>query len=107
MLCLGPPRVNITAKLRRGRRGDARILVGNAHRKGRVKRGGHLRPVDLEGDALEAPRRDERLLALDEALGHFAAIEPTKAELLKLHAFGLSLAASAEVMGISPTTADR
>jgi RNA polymerase sigma factor (TIGR02999 family) len=85
-----------------------RILVENARRKGRAKRGGHLRRVELEGDVLEAPRRDERLLAMDEALERFAAIEPAKAELLKLHAFGgLSLAAAAEVLGISPTTADR
>ena len=85
-----------------------RILVENARRKHRAKRGGKLRRVELEGDALEAPRRDERLLALDEALERFAAIEPAKAELLKLHSFGgLSLAAAAELLGISPTTADR
>ncbi len=85
-----------------------RILVENARRKHRAKRGGKLRRVELEGDALEAPRRDERVLALDEALERFAAIEPAKAELLKLHSFGgLSLAAAAELTGISPTTADR
>ena len=85
-----------------------RILVENARRKGRAKRGGRLRRVELDGDALEAPRRDDRLLALDEALERFAAIEPAKAELLKLHSFGgLSLAVAAEVLGISPTTADR
>jgi RNA polymerase sigma factor (TIGR02999 family) len=85
-----------------------RILVENARRKRRAKRGGGLRRVELEGDALAAPRRDERLLALDEALERFAAIEPARAELLKLHSFaGLSLAAAAEVLGISPTTADR
>ncbi len=58
-----------------------RILVENARRKGRAKRGGRRHRVELEGDALEAPRRDERLLAMDEALGRFAAIEPAKAEL--------------------------
>jgi RNA polymerase sigma factor (TIGR02999 family) len=85
-----------------------RILVENARRKHRAKRGGKLRRVDLEGDALEAPQRDERVLALDEALERFAAIEPAKAELLKLHSFGgLGLAEAAEVLGISPTTADR
>jgi RNA polymerase sigma factor (TIGR02999 family) len=85
-----------------------RILVENARRKGRAKRGGRLRRVDLDGDALEAPRRDDRLLALDEALDRFAALQPAKAELLKLHWFGgLSLAAAAEVLGISATTADR
>jgi RNA polymerase sigma factor (TIGR02999 family) len=85
-----------------------RILVENARRKGRAKRGGRLRRVDLDSDAVEAPRRDDRLLALDAALERFAAIEPAKAELLKLHSFGgLSLAAAAEVLSISPTTADR
>jgi RNA polymerase sigma factor (TIGR02999 family) len=85
-----------------------RILVENARRKGRAKRGGRRRRVELEGDALGVPRRDERLLALDEALERFAAIEPAKAELLKLHSFGgLSLDAAAEVLGISPSTADR
>ncbi len=85
-----------------------RILVENARRKHRAKRGGKLRRVELEGDALEAPPRDQRVLALDEALERFAAIEPAKAELLKLHSFGgLSLAAAAELVGISPTTADR
>ena len=85
-----------------------RILVENGRRKGRAKRGGRLHRVELEGSALEAPQRDDRLLAMDEALERFAAIEPAKAELLKLHAFGgFSLAASAEVLGISPTTADR
>jgi RNA polymerase sigma factor (TIGR02999 family) len=85
-----------------------RILVENARRKHRAKRGGKLRRVALEGDALAAPRRGERLLALDEALERVAAIEPAKAQLLKLHSFGgLSLAAAAEVLGISPTTADR
>ena len=45
---------------------------------------------------------------MDEALGRFAVVEPAKAELLKLHTFaGLSLDAAAEVLGISPTTADR
>jgi DNA-directed RNA polymerase specialized sigma24 family protein len=55
-----------------------------------------------------APRRDDRLLARDEALERSAAIEPCKAELLELRSFGgLGLAAASEVLGISPTTADR
>ncbi len=85
-----------------------RILVENARRKGRAERGGRPRRVKLEDDLLESPHRDERLLAMNEALDRFAVLEPAKAELLKLHAFGgFTLAAAAEVMGISPTTADR
>ena len=85
-----------------------RILVENARRKGRQKRGGQRHRLDLDADALAAPENDERLLALDEALERFAALEPAKAELLKLRWFaGMSLDAAAAVLGISPSTADR
>jgi RNA polymerase sigma factor (TIGR02999 family) len=85
-----------------------RILVENARRKQRVKRGGHLERIDLEPESLAAPECDERLLALNEALTRFAVLEPKKAELMKLHSFaGLSLDAAASVLGISPATADR
>jgi RNA polymerase sigma factor (TIGR02999 family) len=85
-----------------------RILVENARRKQRVKRGGHLERLDLEPEALAAPECDERLVALDEALTRFAVLEPKKAELIKLHSFaGLSLDAAADVLGISAATADR
>jgi RNA polymerase sigma factor (TIGR02999 family) len=85
-----------------------RILVESARRKGRAKRGGDLRRVDLDGEMLVAPLRDERLLALDEALEHFETIEPEKAALLKLRSFaGMSLDKAAALLNISPTTADR
>jgi RNA polymerase sigma factor (TIGR02999 family) len=85
-----------------------RILIENARRKRRAKRGGDLQRIDLDADFLANPDRDERLVALDEALERFAAIAPEKAELLKLRAFaGMSLDAAAAVLGISPTTADR
>ena len=85
-----------------------RILVENARRKRRQKRGGHLGRLDLEPDALAVPEDEERLMALDEALSRLAALEPDKAELVKLRAFaGLTLDAAAAVLGISPATADR
>ncbi|HEY1377708.1 MAG TPA: ECF-type sigma factor [Gemmataceae bacterium] len=85
-----------------------RILVETARRKGRAKRGGDRRRIDLDADALPAPEPDDQLLALDETLERFARLEPAKAELVKLRAFaGLSADAAAEVLGISPTTADR
>lgn len=85
-----------------------RILVENARRKGRLKRGGDLQRLDLDDNALAVTENHDRLVALDEALERFAALEPAKAELLKLHRFaGLSLAAAAAVLGISPSTADR
>jgi RNA polymerase sigma factor (TIGR02999 family) len=85
-----------------------RILVENARRKRRQKRGGDRQRIDLDADRLVAPERDERLLALDEALERFAVLEPEKAELLNLRSFaGLSLDAAAALLGISPSTADR
>ena len=85
-----------------------RILVENARRKLRRKRGGKLQRIELDADDLVAPEREDRLLALDEALERFAEIEPAKAELVKLRWFGgLSLDAAASLVGISPSTADR
>src|SRR5262249_58454221 len=80
----------------------------NARRKRRQKRGGDRSRVDLDAVVLAEPETDERLLALDEALDRFTALEPAKAELLKLRTFaGLSLDAAAALLGISPSTADR
>lgn len=85
-----------------------RILVEAARRKGREKRGGGRERLDLELNELAATAADERLLALDEALTRFAAIEPAKAELVKLRWFaGMSLDKAAAVLRIAPATADR
>ena len=47
------------------------------------------------------------LLALDEALTRLAALNPVRAELVKLRFFaGLTTAQAAGVLGISPSTAD-
>ena len=85
-----------------------RILVESARRKGCRKRGGDLHRVELDAEILAAPEGDERLIALDEALDRFAAVEPQKAELVKLRSFGgLSLDEAAKVLEITPSTADR
>ena len=85
-----------------------RILVENARRKQRQKRGGTLQRVELDDVEVVAPETDTRLLALNEALDRFAEVEPAKAELVKLRWFGgLSLDAAAELLDISPSTADR
>ena len=57
---------------------------------------------------MAAPEPDEELLALDEALQKLAAMDPEKARLVELRYFaGLTGEQAAEVLGISPTTADR
>jgi RNA polymerase sigma factor (TIGR02999 family) len=83
-----------------------RILIDNARRKQTHKRGGGVQRQPLEEAA--APEPDEDLLALDLALKKLAAIDPAKAQLVELRYFaGLTGDQAAQVLGISPTTADR
>jgi len=83
-----------------------RILIDSARRKRAQKRGGGLQRQPL--DAIAAPEPDADLVALDEALEKLAAQDPLKARLVELRYFaGLTGAQAAEVLGISPTTADR
>jgi len=85
-----------------------RILVENARRRGRQKRGGHLCRSELPEAELRAPTEADDLLALDDALSQFQAKEPEKAELVTLRYFaGLTLEEAAEMMGVSRATASR
>jgi RNA polymerase sigma factor (TIGR02999 family) len=85
-----------------------RILVENARRKKRLKRGGECSRQDLELSHVSALEPREDLLALDEALTRLAVTDGTAAELVQLRYFaGLSLPETAQTLGISPRTADR
>jgi RNA polymerase sigma factor (TIGR02999 family) len=85
-----------------------RILVENARRRHRVKRGGNRARVALEKAQPTAPETDDDLLALDEALEQLAKKDPIKAQLVQLRVFaGLTVVQAAEVLGLSTTTADR
>jgi RNA polymerase sigma factor (TIGR02999 family) len=83
-----------------------RILIDNARRKRAAKHGGGLQRQPLE--AVAAPEPDEDLLALDQALEKLAGEDPIKARLVELRYFaGLTGEQAAEILDISPTTADR
>lgn len=85
-----------------------RILIDNARRKHRLKRGGELIRVDLEEAIHSLPEPAEDLLALDEALTKFAGVHPREAELVQLLYFGgLTLPEAAHTLGVSPRTAGR
>lgn len=85
-----------------------RILVENARRRGRAKRGGGLKRVDLDPAQLTVAEPPDDLLALDEALEALAAKHPDKAELVKLRYFaGLTIEQAAEALGTSVRTAGR
>jgi RNA polymerase sigma factor (TIGR02999 family) len=83
------------------------ILVQNARRRSRVKHGGGRTRFDVEDLEIAAPERSEDLLALDEALAQLAVADPQAAELVKLRYFaGCTVRQAAEVLGVSPRTAD-
>ncbi len=85
-----------------------RILVENARRKKRLKRGGNLERVDVDEVNLSAPLRDDELLELDEALTRFTQSDPQAAEFVKVHYFvGLTQEQVAREMGVSLSTVER
>ncbi|MFC1795055.1 ECF-type sigma factor [Planctomycetota bacterium] len=85
-----------------------RILIDNARRKQRLKRGGGQEKLGLE-DAeitIEAPSGD--IVALDEALAKLASTDKEKADLVKLRYFaGLTLEQAADILGLSKSMAKR
>ena len=85
-----------------------RILIENARRKQRQKRGGGVERVDIEQIQLAEPLPSTDLLALDEALTELARRDPPAAELVQLRFFaGLTQQQAADLLGISPRTAAR
>jgi RNA polymerase sigma factor (TIGR02999 family) len=85
-----------------------RILIMNARGRSAAKRGGGCERIELDLALLPGAERDERLLALDEALTRLEQQHPERAQLVKLRFFaGLTIAEAAAAMGISDTTADR
>ncbi len=85
-----------------------RILVENARKKGRQRRGGDRQRVDLEEVHLSISAPVEELLQIDEALERLGAEDHVAAQLVKLRYFvGLSVEESAESLGMSRATAYR
>jgi RNA polymerase sigma factor (TIGR02999 family) len=85
-----------------------RILIENARRKQRTKRGGDLRRRPLHDLAIAVGNPPEELLELDAALNRLAQNHPDRAELVKLRCFaGLTNKEAAKVLEISASTADR
>lgn len=85
-----------------------RILIDRARRKRRQRRGSGAEHLDVDGLEIASPAPDDQLLALNDALDRFAALEPQQAELVKLRYFvGLKIGEAADVLGISEATAKR
>jgi RNA polymerase sigma factor (TIGR02999 family) len=85
-----------------------RILIEQARKRGRLKRGGDRRRLDLDDLHLTVAEVADELISLDEALSELAQKHPEKAALVKLRYFaGLTVADAAQALGISTSTADR
>ena len=85
-----------------------RILVDNARRKKRLKHGGNRARVELGDVPMVASQVREDLLALDAALDKLKQVDGTAAELVQLRYFaGLTVTEAADILDISPRTADR
>jgi RNA polymerase sigma factor (TIGR02999 family) len=85
-----------------------RIMIDRARRHRRARHGGGRERTSLSNLEIAAEAPAEQLLALDEALDRFAAIDPVKAELVKLRYFaGLGEEDAAAALGISRATASR
>jgi RNA polymerase sigma factor (TIGR02999 family) len=88
-----------------------RILIDRARRRRALRHGGdrvRVEAEELERVASFDPAGDDQLLAVHEVLDQFAAVEPRKAEMVKLRYFvGLSLQETAQALGIPFGTAKR
>jgi RNA polymerase sigma factor (TIGR02999 family) len=85
-----------------------RILVENARRKSRLRRGGGQVRVDIESLDLAAATPDEKVLLINEALEELRKEDPEKAHIVVMKFFGgLTNQEVAENLGVTERTVER
>jgi len=84
-----------------------RILIDRARRRLAAKRGSGAEALDVDEVEIPSPAADDdALLRVNEALEKFMAIDPRKAELVKLRYFvGMDFEETAAALGIAVPTA--
>jgi RNA polymerase sigma factor (TIGR02999 family) len=84
------------------------IIVEQARKHARLKRGGGRKRITLDEAVLATADQSEDLLALDEALVRLERSDAASAEVVMLRFFaGLTPPDTARALGVSPATADR
>lgn len=87
---------------------DAARARASAKRGGQVKRVNHSSAFNLDEIPDVSSARDRELVAIDDALGVLAEMDPRKARVIELRFFGgLSVEETAEVLKISPQSVMR
>ncbi len=85
-----------------------RILIENARRKSRLKRGSNPQVVNVDEFEIAATTPDEKVLLIDEALERLRAEDPEKARLVVLKFFGGHTNQEvAEIMNVTERTVER
>lgn len=85
-----------------------RILIANARAKGRQKRGGGFKRLDLDSADLACTAAPDEVVALDHAIEKLGDEDPRAAQLVKLRYYaGMSLQQCAKALQVSTATAYR
>ncbi len=89
------------------------VLVDEARRRQAEKRGGGVRPLELDsgaavGDVREGAGAEADLLALDQALVRLAALDTRRAQVVELRYFaGMTIEETGRHLGLSHATVER
>jgi RNA polymerase sigma factor (TIGR02999 family) len=85
-----------------------RILIENARRKSRLKRGGDQARVDIADVELATTTPDDKVLLIDEALEKLQSEDPDKAKIVVLKFFGgLTNQEVAQTLNVTERTVER
>ena len=84
------------------------VLVDYARKRNYAKRGGGAQQAALDEALIVSKERAAEVVALDDALGSLAEIDPRQSQIVEMRFFGgLTIEETAEVLAVSPGTVMR